>query len=81
MSTTASAVRMANDVASATRRPCCSRSSAGPINGAMTANGAMVMRRYSATLLLLSPEAAAKNSVLARATAMAESTAKLAITG
>ena len=30
---------------------------------------------------LLSPVAAAKNSVLARATAIAESTAKLAITG
>ena len=47
----------------------------------MTANGAMVMSRYSATLLLLSPDAAAKNSVLASATAIAESAAKLAITG
>ena len=34
--------------------PCCSRSSAGPISGAMTANGAMVISRYSATLPLLS---------------------------
>ena len=41
----------------------------------------MVISRYSATLLLLSPVAAAKNSVLASATAIAESTAKLAITG
>ena len=81
MRTTANPVRAAKDAASATRRPCCSRSIAGPINGAMTANGAMVMSRYSATLLLLSPEAAAKNKVLASATAMAESTAKLAITG
>ena len=70
-----------NDVASATRRPCCSRSSAGPISGAMTANGAMVISRYSATLLLLSPLAAAKNSVLANATAIAASTAKFATTG
>src|SRR5262245_12692823 len=47
----------------------------------MTANGAMVISRYSATLPLLSPEAAAKNSVLASATAIAASTAKLATTG
>src|SRR5258705_2523053 len=70
-----------NDMASATRRPCCNRSSAGPINGAMTANGGMVISRYSATLPLLSPEAAAKNSVLASATAIAASTAKFATTG
>src|SRR3954452_17014331 len=70
-----------NDMASATRRPCCSRSSAGPINGAITANGAMVISRYSATLPLLSPDAAAKNNVLAKATAIAASTAKLATTG
>ena len=81
MSTTTRAVRSANEVASAKRRPCCSRSSAGPISGAMTANGAIVISRYSATLLLLSPDAAAKNRVLASATAIAESTAKLAITG
>ena len=47
----------------------------------MTANGAIVISRYSATLPLLSPEAAAKNSVLASATAIAASTAKLATTG
>src|SRR4051794_40250131 len=47
----------------------------------MTANGAIVISRYSATLLLLSPEAAAKNSVLASATAIAASTAKFATTG
>src|SRR5258705_5226835 len=81
MSTTASTVRNMNEVASATRRPCCSRSSAGPISGAMTANGAMVINRYSATLLLLSPLAAAKNRVLASATAIAASTAKFATTG
>ncbi|SKW65466.1 Uncharacterised protein [Mycobacteroides abscessus subsp. massiliense] len=70
-----------DEAANAARRPCCRRSSAGPINGAITANGAMVMSRYSATLLLDSAVAAAKKSVLARATAMAASTAKLAITG
>lgn len=47
----------------------------------MTANGAIVMSRYSATRPLLSAVAAAKNSVLASATAMAASTAKLATTG
>src|SRR4029453_3510211 len=52
-----------------------------PISGAMTANGAMVMSRYSATLPLLSPDAAAKKRVLANATAIAASTAKLATTG
>src|SRR5882672_9348510 len=41
----------------------------------------MVIKRYNATLLLLSPDAAAKKSVLASATAIAASTAKLAITG
>src|SRR5262249_41826333 len=81
ISTTASAVRRTNEVASATRRPCCSRSSAGPMSGAITANGAIVINRYSATLDLLSPVAAAKNNVLASATAIAASTAKLATTG
>ncbi|SKU48681.1 Uncharacterised protein [Mycobacteroides abscessus subsp. abscessus] len=78
---TANKVRNPNEAASAARRPCCRRSSAGPISGAMTANGAMVISRYSATLLLDSAVAAAKKSVLARATAIAASTAKLAITG
>ena len=41
----------------------------------------MVISRYSATLSLLSPVAAAKNSVLASATAIAASTAKFATTG
>jgi len=41
----------------------------------------MVISRYNATLPLLSPVAAAKNRVLARATAIAESTAKLATVG
>lgn len=81
ISTTANAVRSPNDSAKATRRPCCSRSSAGPMSGAITANGAMVINRYKATLDLLSPLAAAKNSVFASATAIAESTAKFAITG
>ena len=81
ISTSANAVRSMNDAASATRRPCCSRSSAGPMRGAITANGAMVISRYSATRPLLSPVAAAKNSVLASATAIAASTAKFATTG
>src|ERR1700754_4390751 len=81
ISSTANAVRSANDIASATRRPCCNRSSAGPINGAITANGAMVINKYSATLDLLSPLAAAKNSVFASATAIAESAAEFATTG
>src|SRR3979490_1069360 len=81
MSATASTVRNMNEVASATRRPCCSRSSAGPISGATTANGAMVINRYSATLLLLNPPAAAKNRVLASATPIAASTAKFPTTG
>src|SRR6201997_4045736 len=81
ISTTANAVRNANDNASATRRPCCNRSSAGPMSGAITANGAMVINKYSATFDLLSPLAAAKNKVLANATAIAESTAKFATTG
>src|ERR1700761_7956432 len=81
INSTANAVRSPNDNASATRRPCCNRSSAGPINGAITANGAMVINRYSATLDLLSPLAAAKNRVLASATAIAASAAKFAITG
>src|ERR1700751_6310806 len=51
------------------------------MSGAITANGAMVINRYSATLDLLSPVAAAKNSVLASATAIAASTAKFATTG
>ena len=41
----------------------------------------MVINRYSATRPLLSPVAAAKNSVLASATAIAASTAKFATTG
>ena len=40
-----------------------------------------MISRYSATRPLLSPVAAAKNRVLASATAIAESTAKLATTG
>src|SRR5947209_16776072 len=51
------------------------------MSGAITANGAIVISRYRATLDLLSPLAAAKNRVLASATAIAESTAKLATTG
>ena len=74
-------MRSPNDTASATLRPCCSRSSAGPITGAITAKGAMVISRYSATRLLDSPVAAAKNNVLANATAIAASTAKFATTG
>ena len=43
--TTASRARAKLDAASAIRRPCCSLSSAGPISGAMTANGATVINR------------------------------------
>ena len=63
------------DAPSAIRRPCCSLSSAGPISGAMTANGATVISRYSSTLLVDSAVAAAKNKVFANATASAASTA------
>jgi pyrroline-5-carboxylate reductase len=42
---------------------------------ATTANGAAVIARYRATFVTLSARAAAKNSVLARATATAASTA------
>ncbi|GAA0511611.1 hypothetical protein GCM10009545_12030 [Saccharopolyspora thermophila] len=73
--TAASSTRTPNDAASASRRPCCNRSSAGPITGAISANGATVISRYSATLSLLSAVAAEKNSVLASATAIAASTA------
>src|ERR1700739_1144423 len=65
----------------ASRVPARSRSSAGPSSGATTANGAIVISRYNATLSLLSPVAAAKNRVLASATAIAASVAKLATTG
>ncbi len=72
-------IRTANEAASATLRPCCNRSSSGPMSGAITANGAIVINRYSATLDFDSAVALAKNSVLASATAMAASRAKLAI--
>jgi hypothetical protein len=45
------------------------------MTGATSANGATVMSRYSATLLLLSALAAEKNRVLARATASVASEA------
>ena len=60
------------------RRPLRSRSRAGPITGAISANGATVTRRYRATLLRDSAVAAEKNNVLARATARIASHAKLA---
>ena len=78
-STTANTVRNPNEVASAMRRPCCNRSSSGPMSGAISANGAMVMTRYSATLVLSSPVAAEKKSVLANAMARAASEAKFAM--
>ena len=73
--TTASTARRAKVRASAARRPRCTRSSSGPITGATTANGAAVIARYRATFVTLSARAAAKNSVLANATATAASTA------
>ncbi len=59
----------------ASLRPRWMRSRAGPITGATRANGAMVINRYSATLPRLSPLLAAKNNVLASATAIAASLA------
>ncbi len=50
-------------------RPCLTRSSIGPIKGASSANGAIVMIRASATLPLAWVTVALKNSVPARATA------------
>ncbi|BDH55838.1 hypothetical protein MTP03_07770 [Tsukamurella sp. PLM1] len=81
MSRIASATRIPNDAASAIRRPCWIRSSSGPMNGAMIANGAMFTSRYSATFDFDSACAAAKNSVFASATIRAASTALLRITG
>ncbi len=51
------------------RRPCCTRSSIGPTNGASSANGAIVMIRASATRPRAWVTEALKNSVPARATA------------
>ncbi len=45
-----SSPRASSVPASRYRRPCCARSSHGPITGARTANGAMVMSRVSAIL-------------------------------
>ena len=50
------------------RRPCWSRSSAGPMIGATTANGAIVTSRYSSTLPRWAWALAPKNTVPARAT-------------
>jgi hypothetical protein len=72
---TASTARPARLPASAQRRPCCNRSSAGPITGATSANGAMVTSRYRATLPRWASEAAAKNSVPASETAIIASPA------
>ena len=52
--------------ASAQRRPCRNRSSTGPTIGAISANGAIVMSRYSATPLRAAPASAAKKTVPAR---------------
>ena len=53
--------------ASRYRRPCCARSSIGPITGARTANGAMVMIRVSAIRPRAWSSEVLKNSVPARA--------------
>jgi len=50
------------------RRPCCRRSSAGPITGATTANGAMVISRYSRMLPRCACVDAPKKTVPASAT-------------
>src|SRR5918996_3779172 len=62
--------RSAVDVPIAHRRPWRKRSRNGPMIGAMTANGAMVTSRYSATWPRASDVAAEKNSVSARAIVM-----------
>ena len=51
------------------RRPCCTRSSIGPTNGASSANGAIVMISASATRPRAWVTDVLKNSVPARATA------------
>src|SRR5437868_1199354 len=52
--------------ASAVRRPCRYRSSTGPITGAISANGAIVTSRYSATRPRAASAATPKNTVPAR---------------
>src|SRR5262245_12662993 len=64
-------------VASAQRRPWRSRSRRGPTTGATIANGAMVIRRYRATLPRASPSGTSKKSVPAKDTAMRVSPAEL----
>ena len=51
------------------RRPCCTLSSIGPINGASTANGAMVIRSATAILVRAWSTETLKNKVPASATA------------
>jgi hypothetical protein len=51
------------------RRPCRTRSSIGPMNGASRANGAMVSTRYSTTWLRASCREVLKKTVPASATA------------
>ena len=50
------------------RRPCCTRSSAGPITGATIENGAIVISRYRNTLPRCASDGAEKNTVPASAT-------------
>ena len=73
---TASSARPNALSAIAIRRPCWKRSSTGPITGATTANGAIVISRYSSTLPRWSLLAAEKNTVPARATVIIASAPK-----
>ena len=65
-----SSARASMVAAIAYRRPCRTRSSSGPITGAISANGAIVTSRYSATRPRASPTGTEKNRVLASATAI-----------
>ncbi len=69
----ASTARASIEVAIAARRPCGSRSSSGPMTGASSANGAMVISRYSATRPRASPVGTEKKMVEASATVISMS--------
>jgi hypothetical protein len=62
--------------ARAYRRPCRKWSSSGPITGASSANGTIVISRYSATLLRASPSGTLKKMVPANPIAISVSPAQ-----
>ncbi|CAM5584370.1 hypothetical protein SGLAM104S_08178 [Streptomyces glaucescens] len=74
-STRASSARASIADAMAARRPCGTRSSSGPITGASSVNGAIVIARYSATRPRASSVGTEKNTVDARATVIMTSPA------